>query len=93
MAGQKRNQVFRHPNGSNARATAAVRDGKGLVQVEVAHVGTDEAWTRQAHLRIHVGAVHVHLPTVGVHELGNVQHRFLKHPVGGGVGDHQRAEF
>ena len=36
-------------------------DAEGLVEVEMAHVSADVAGRAVAHLRVHVGAVHVHL--------------------------------
>jgi hypothetical protein len=47
---------------------------------------------RQADLRVHVGAVHVHLPAVGVDDLADLDDGFLEHAVRGRVGDHQRGE-
>jgi hypothetical protein len=65
VGGQEGRQVGLHADGAHARAAAAVRDAEGLVQVEVAHVGADDAGGGEAHLRIHVGAVHVHLRKTG----------------------------
>ena len=68
VARQVRREVRRHGNRPHARPAAAVRDGERLVQVQVADVGADRRRTRQADLRVHVGAVHVHLPAVLVHD-------------------------
>jgi hypothetical protein len=37
------------------RTAASVRNTKCLVQIQVTNVGTDQAWTRQADLCIHIG--------------------------------------
>ncbi len=43
MAGQIRRQVRGHADRTHARPAAAVRNREGLVQVDVADVGTDRA--------------------------------------------------
>ena len=48
--------------------------------------------TRQADLRVHVRAVHVHLPAVLVHDRADVLNAFLEHAVGGRIGHHQRGQ-
>ena len=61
--------THRHAALSLTRAAAAVGDAEGLVEVEVAHVGADDAGGCQPHLGVHVGAIHVHL---GAHGGGRV---------------------
>ena len=67
--------MLRHADRAHARAAAAVRNAERLVQVEVADVGADVARAAQADLRVHVRAVHVHLPAVLVHDLADVLDR------------------
>ncbi len=43
------------PPNRRTRAAAAVGDAEGLVQVEVAHVRTDDAGGSQAHLQVDDG--------------------------------------
>ena len=62
------------------------------MQVHVQHVGANVGRTGQAHLRVHVGTVHVHLAAVGVDQFADFLDRFLEHAVGGRVGNHQRAQ-
>ena len=64
VAGQERRQVRGDADRAHAGAAAAVRDAERLVQVEVADVGADVARAAEADLRVHVGAVHVHLAAV-----------------------------
>jgi hypothetical protein len=92
MTGKERREVLRHTDGAHAGAATAVRDGEGLVQVEVAHVGADVAGAREAHLCVHVGAVHVHLAAVGVDRAQMSLMDLLKHAVRGRVGDHEAAQ-
>ena len=72
MPGQERREVLRHADRPHAGPAAAVRDGEGLVQVEVADVGADVAGRGQADLGVHVGAVHVHLAAVPVDDGADV---------------------
>ena len=66
VPGQERREMCRDADRAHAGAAAAVRDREGLVQIQVAHVRADVAGAGQADLRIHVGAVHVHLAAVVV---------------------------
>ncbi|KAH9400114.1 hypothetical protein TYRP_001671 [Tyrophagus putrescentiae] len=48
-------------NRSHARSAAAVWNAEGFVEVEVGDVAAVVAWSTDAHLGVHVGAVQVHL--------------------------------
>ena len=61
MRRQEGTQVRGHADRADAGTAAAVRHGEGLVEVEVADVGADVARIGEAHLRVHVGAVHIDL--------------------------------
>ncbi|KAF1060951.1 MAG: hypothetical protein GAK45_02373 [Pseudomonas citronellolis] len=89
VAGDEGLQVCPHPDRPHARPTTAVGDAEGLVQVHVRDVGTDIRRTRQAHLGVEVGAVHVHLPALLMDHLADFANALLVHPMGRGVGDHQ----
>ena len=69
---QKRLQDLLAGHRSRARTAAAVGRGERLVQVQVHDVHAEVARPRLAHQGVHVGAVHVEQPALGVHELGNV---------------------
>ena len=72
MTRQKRRQVTCDADWSHARATATVRDCKRLVQIQMTDVGADRGGTRQPDLRVHVGAVHVHLTAVLVDDVADL---------------------
>src|SRR5207253_8741620 len=55
------NQMGLHANRAGSRASAAVRGGEGLVQVEVDDVEAHVAGPRYTHQRVEVGAVVVDL--------------------------------
>jgi hypothetical protein len=93
VAGQKLDEMFRHANRADARSAAAVRDAKGLVQIQMADVRADEAGAGEADLRVHVRAVHVNLAAVRVDDFANLADGFLEHAVRAGIGDHQAREI
>ena len=72
MTGQIRRQMLGHGDRSHPGSTAAVRNRERLVQIDVTHVRPDQRGTGQADLRIHVGAIHVHLPAVLVDDGADV---------------------
>ena len=76
----------------HARPSASVRDAERLMEVEVAHVDAEIAGPTQPDLRVHIRAVHIHLPPGGVHDFADPPHPFLKDPVGGWVSHHHGGE-
>src|SRR2546429_1393944 len=92
MIGQERPEVGGHADRPHSRPAAAVRNAERLVEVQVADVGSHVGGPAEAHLGVHVGAVHVDLTTVRVHDLADLPDRPLENAGGGRVGDHQRAE-
>ncbi|MNH90807.1 hypothetical protein D3C73_433520 [compost metagenome] len=93
VTGHEGRQVFLHADGTHARATTAMRNGEGLVQVEVRDVSTDKTRRRQPDLRVHVGAVQIDLTAILVNDVAHLLDGLLVHPVGGGVGHHQAGEL
>ena len=69
-----------------------MRDGEGLVQVQVTDIGTDEAWVGQTDLRIHIRAIHIDESSTVVDALAEVDDVRLKDPVRTGIGDHHCCE-
>ena len=81
-----------HCAGTHAGAAAAVRNAKGLVQVEVGHVRTPLARFGHADQSVHVGAIGINLSAVLVHDLADLDDVLLEHAVGRRVGDHDRRQ-
>ena len=77
-----------HADGTYARSAATVRRGERFVQIQVADVRTDKAGIRQAHLGIHIGAVHIYLRTAGVYDVADFHNFRFKDTVCGRVGNH-----
>ncbi len=92
MIRQERPEVRGHADRSHSGPAAAVRNAERLVEVQVADVGAHVGRPAEAHLGVHVGAVHIDLTAVGVHDLADLPDRPLENAGGGRVGDHQRAE-
>ena len=93
MARQKLHQVTGHRDGPHARAATAMGAGKGLVQIDVADVSADVGRPTKPDLAVHVGAVHVHLAAVLVHDGAQPLHALLEHAVSRGIGEHERGEM
>ena len=77
---------------ARARTAAAVGRGEGLVQVEVHHVDAEIAGPRDAHQRVHVGAVHVQHGAFLVQDLGHADDVVLEDAERVRVGHHQRGD-
>ena len=90
--GRKGASMRRHADRTYTRSAAAVRDGKSLVQIEVADVRADVAGAGQTYLRVHVRAVHINLPAVFMDDGGDVLDGFLVHAVRAGVSHHQSGQ-
>ena len=85
--------MFSHADWADTRSAAAVRDGKSLVQIQVAYICADDAGAGQPHLRVHVRAIHVNLAAIGVDDGGDVPDRFLVNAVRTGISHHQAGEL
>ena len=68
----------------HARATPAMGNAEGLVQVEVTHIGAVGTGLGQAHLGIEVGAIEIDLSAVGMHQRADLADALFEHPVGEG---------
>ena len=75
-------------DGAHTRTTAAVRDGEGLVQVEVGHIATEVTRAQQPREGVEVGAVDVDLAAGVVDEGGDLSDLRLEDAVGGRVREH-----
>jgi hypothetical protein len=93
MTRKIRSEVFSHTNRPHPGTTTAMRDRKRLVQIEVTDIGTNRRRTGQPDLRVHVGAVHVHLPAMLVDDGADVTDVVFEHAVRGRVGDHQARQL
>mmetsp|Transcript_4854 Transcript_4854/g.12182 ORF Transcript_4854/g.12182 Transcript_4854/m.12182 type:complete len:216 (+) Transcript_4854:666-1313(+) len=92
VAGQVGREVLPDADRPHARAAAAVRDAEGLVEVQVANVGADDARRSEAELGVHVRAVHVDLAPVVVDDLADLLDPVLEEGPRRGVGHHERRE-
>ncbi len=71
----------RHTNGTHSRTASTVRNTESLVEVEVANVSANVAGTRHTNHGVHIGAVHVDLAPILVHNLADRRNSLFKHTV------------
>ena len=88
MAWQKITKMFRHTNRANARTTATMWNAKCFMQIQMAHIRANFTGTRQANLRVHVGAIHVDLTTMFVNNVAQFLNAILKNSVRAWIGHH-----
>ncbi len=81
VARQERREVGADADRPHARTTTAVRDAESLVQIDMGDVGADLRDARYADQCVHVGAIHVHLPTLVVDDAADVADAHFKHAV------------
>ena len=79
-------------DGPHAGAATAMRDGKGLVQVQVADIAADLSGLHQPDQRVHVRPVDIDLPAVAVGDLADLADRILENAMRAGIGDHHRRQ-
>ena len=79
VAGQIRGEMLGDGDRTHAGAAATMRNRKCLVQIDVTDIGANGSGTGQSDLRIHVGAVHVHLSAVFVHDRTDLANFFFEH--------------
>ena len=88
MARQERREVRADGHRTDARPTTAVRNAERLVQVQMRHIGAELPRRRKSDHRIHVGAVDIDLPAIGMDDFAKVANAFFEHTVRRWVGDH-----
>ena len=71
-----------YADGAYTRATAAVRHSEGLVEVEVAYVGTNVARVGETNLCVHIRTIHINLTACVVNSIYNLADAALKYAVG-----------
>ena len=77
-----------HSYGSHSGSTSSVGDAERFMKVKVGHISTIVSGTTETHLGVHVGSINIHLSPVSVYVVTDLTDAVLKHPTGGGVGDH-----
>ena len=93
MTGQEVCQSRYDADRTHARTATAVRNAERFVQIQVANIRADIAWARDANLRIHVGAVHIDEPAVGVNDVTQFANAIFEHAVRTWVRHHAGREI
>ena len=81
-----------HTDRTNSGSTTTVGDAERLVQVEVTNIGSIGARTTETHLSVEIGAIEVHLPSVGMDQITDPADARFKNSMGGWIGDHECCE-
>lgn len=81
-------QVLFDAYGTHARASPAVRNSEGLVQVEVADITAHLARRREAQHGVHVGTIDVDLTSATVDHVSCLMDGLVEDTVGGWLRDH-----
>ncbi len=85
-------QVSCHADRTRAWAAAAMRGGKGLVQVEMHHINAEIAGPDDPQQRVQVGAIAIDQTAGGMNDLDHLQHVLVKQAERVGVGQHQAGQ-
>jgi len=64
-------QVLLGTDGSDSGTTTTVRDGKGLVQVQMTDISSDYSRGGESELSVKVSSIEVDLSTIGVNDVTN----------------------
>src|SRR6266446_10417062 len=81
-----------HADRAHAGATPAMRDAKGLVEIEMPDIGAIYARLCQADLCVEVGAVEIDLSAVGMNATANLANRGFENAMRGWISDHDCGE-
>ena len=65
---------------------------EGLVKIEMTDISAVIAWTTQADLSIHIGAIKVHLPAMLMNDFAYGLDSSFEHTVSGRIRHHERSE-
>ncbi len=88
MGRKKRNEVLSNSDRSHAGSAPAMGNAECLVEVQVADIGADLAWTRQPDLGIHVRTVHIDLSAMLVNRTTDIPNRLFEYTVRAWVRHH-----
>ena len=86
-------QDLLHRHRTAAGTAAAVRRRERLVQVEVHHVDAEIARPRDAHQRVHVGAIHVHQRALAMQDLRRLRDILFENAERVRIGHHQAGDI
>ena len=86
---QERGEMLGNADRSDSGTASPVGDAEGLVQIEMAHIGTYIAGTAKADLGIHISPIHIDLTPGFMDQGADFPDRGLKYSMGRGIGDHE----
>ena len=85
--------MFADGSRTNSGTTSTMRNAECLVQVQVRDIRPELPRLRQSYKGVEIRAIDVHLTAGFVHHRTDFGNGRFKHPMGRGVGDHQRTNI
>ncbi len=79
MTWDKRLKMLLGTDGSDTWATASMRDGEGLVKVEMTHVSSDYAGRCESQHSVKVGSVEINLTTIVMDNIADLLDTSFEH--------------
>ena len=92
MIRHERGQVGTQADRPHPRTSSAMGNAEGFVQVHVRDVGANVGGRGQTDLSVQIGAIHIDLSAVRMHDLADLANALFEHAMCGWIGDHQRGE-
>src|ERR1700730_6445197 len=92
MAWQIRRKMGFDADWADSWASAAVRDTKSLMQIQVTNIRTKVSRTAESNKRIHIRPVHIDLAPMAMDYLAELPDSLFEDTMGRRIGDHQGAE-
>ena len=86
-------QVCFHTNGTHARTTTTMRNGKCFMQVQVTNIRTDQTGSGKSYLCIHIRTIHVHLSAMFVNYIRDFLYCFFIDPISTRISDHDTGKL
>ena len=81
MRGQICGEMRLHANRPDTGTAPSVGDTKSLMQVQVADIRAEVARPGEAHKRIQICAIHIHLSAMAVNDVTDFRDALLEHTV------------
>ena len=93
MTGQVGPKFLSDRYGANTWPTSSMGNAERFVQIQVENIDSEFGWAHHAHLRVHVGTVHIDKATGIVDLSGKWADGFFVDTVSGRIRDHDSAQI
>ena len=92
MARKIGSEVRLHADRPYSGTSAAMRDTKSLMQIQVTNIGSEIGWAAEPDQGVHVRAIHINLASMFVDDFTNLPDPLFENSVRRRIGHHQGAE-